>query len=130
MPNPSALRLAKKPKDLSSKCLKVVRARPNALVPHYLIHSFLYYKLETSVITDAAFDEMVSRLEAQWDSIEHRHKGLLDRSFLKSGFHIQSYPGITTGAAFGLLAESMFIKPEPLVGCGLQNLWKTEGWKP
>ncbi|OYU49827.1 MAG: hypothetical protein CFE31_05640 [Rhizobiales bacterium PAR1] len=53
----------------------------------------------------SCLDEIVKRLGAGWDSIEHRHKGLLDREFLKSGFHITAYPEIVKGAAVSLLRQ-------------------------
>ena len=102
-------RKTKKPRDLSDYCLKIVRERPNALVAHYLIHCYLYYVQDVTVVTDAAFDEMVSMLYSKWDSITHPHKHLLDREFLKSGFHIakESYPGIVKGAAASLYCKSI-----------------------
>jgi len=106
--SPKAAKAAK-PKDLSAYCLKLVRRSPHVAVPHYLIHCFLYYKLGTSVISDAAFDEIVSILSSNWDRIEHPHKALLDREFLKSGYHLSDYPKIAVGAAFSLLEDARMI---------------------
>lgn len=68
------------------------------LVPHFLIHSWLYYVADTPVIGDATFDALVQMLGDQWDAVEHRHKVLIDRSLLKSGFYL-AYPRIVEGAA-------------------------------
>lgn len=95
----------KKTKDLSDYCLKLVRECPNLLVPHYLIHCYLYYVMDSPVISDEAFDEIARSLSDGWDSIDHPHKHLLDRDFLKSGFHIprDHYPPITRGSAGSLM---------------------------
>lgn len=82
---------------------KWLEAAPGRLVAHYLIHSFLYYRLQTSVVSDAVFDQIVVSLGKRWDDITHPHKALLDKEFLKSGFHIAEYPEIVKGAARSLL---------------------------
>lgn len=82
-------------------CLGLVRAKPGLLVPHFLIHSYLYYVEDSPVITDAAFDEIVRLLDAQWDTVEHQHKALIERSMLKTGFYLE-YPPIVPGAAASL----------------------------
>lgn len=74
---------------------------PNLLIPHYLIACFMYYVEDAPVLSDAVFDWLVSEVAARWESLQHRHKGLLDPSLLKSGFHIE-YPGIVEGAAGAL----------------------------
>ena len=57
----------------------------NLLVPHYLIHCFIYYELGDSLITDNDFDELAKRLDNEWDSVKHFHKHLIDRDALQSG---------------------------------------------
>ncbi len=71
------------------------------LVPHYLIHCYLYYEAAESVISDSQFDELARRLNAEWDSTEHPHKKLLDRSALTSGgsYLRKFYPRRTIQAA-------------------------------
>ena len=83
-------------------CLGLVRAKPGLLVPHFLMHSYLYYVCDWPIISDDAFDEIVKRLEANWDAIKHPHKALIDRSLLKTGFYLK-YPRITPYAAASLV---------------------------
>lgn len=87
----------------------MVSRSPNLLVPHYLIHCYRYYVLDDPLISDAAFDRVVQMLQAQWDHVQHRHKDLLDRDFLKSGFHIV-YPSIVEGAAEDFAAGLRAVK--------------------
>lgn len=89
------------PKAADRYCLGLVRANPGLLVPHFLLHSYLYYVEDSPVISDAAFDEIVKMLDAQWDTVQHRHKALIDRSMLKTGFYLE-YPSIVPGAAASL----------------------------
>jgi hypothetical protein len=57
------------------------------LVPHYLIHCYLYYVCGTSLISDRAFDFLAKRLQAEWDLAEHPNRRLIDRAALSSGGH-------------------------------------------
>jgi len=61
----------------------------------------MYYVEDSPVLTDEAFDFLVSQIAEKWDGLQHPHKRLLDPSLLKSGFHI-AYPGIVAGAAAAL----------------------------
>lgn len=81
--------------------LGLVGRKPNLLVPHFLIHSWLYYKADSPIIQDATFDHLVAQLDAKWESLEHPHKALIDRSLLKTGFYLV-YPSIVEGAAVAL----------------------------
>lgn len=82
----------------------LIAANPEMLVPHFLIHSYLYYVEDNPIVSDACFDEIVQGLRANWKSLKHRHKALIDPSILKSGFYLK-YPGIVIGAACALLHE-------------------------
>ncbi len=84
--------------------LALCKANPNLLVPHWLIASFMYYVEDNPILADATFDAIVRDLGDQWDMVEHRHKHLIDRGMLKSGFYLQpeDYPGIVKGAASAL----------------------------
>lgn len=66
------------------------------LVAVYLVASFSYHKLNESIVSDEAFDQVCRRLLANHDSITHQHKNFLDKGALKagSGFHIKNYPTI------------------------------------
>lgn len=78
-------------------CAKV----PNLLIPHFLIHSWLYYVADQPIISDSTFDWIVSELDARWDTVDHPHKGLIDRGVLKSGFYLE-YPTIVEHSAGAL----------------------------
>lgn len=77
---------------------------PNLLVPHFILHSWLYYVADAPVILDDTFDRIVALLDEKWDEVQHRHKHLIDRSLLKTGFYLQ-YPGIVEGAAKAMTKE-------------------------
>ena len=63
----------------------IILQNPNMLVPHFLMHSYLYYEQSESVISDSLFDTICRRLDAEWDKIEHMHKHLITREHLSSG---------------------------------------------
>lgn len=90
--------------NADSYVLGLVGRKPNLLVPHFLIHSWLYYVADHPLIQDATFDHLVLQLDARWEVIEHRHKALIDRSLLKSGFYL-SYPSIVEPAARALAGK-------------------------
>ena len=65
------------------------------LVALYLIHSYIYYELGASVISDQTYDAIALRLKKQWMFVKHPHKHLIDRKALTtSGFYL-TYPNIT-----------------------------------
>lgn len=43
-------------------------------------------------------------LETHWETIEHPHKHLIDKDFLKSGYHLE-YPEIVARSAVSLAIE-------------------------
>lgn len=55
------------------------------LVPHYLIHCYLYYEQAESIISDHQFDMLARRLWEEWDEVEHVHAHLIDPNALLSG---------------------------------------------
>lgn len=55
------------------------------LVPHYLMHSYLYYEEAAQVISDHSYDALAQRLLTEWDDVDHYHKELIDPEALKSG---------------------------------------------
>ena len=57
----------------------------NMLVPYYLMHSFIYYNMSDSIISDSEYDEICRELKDKWDSIEHYHKHLVDVDALGAG---------------------------------------------
>ncbi len=72
----------------------------NMLVPHYLIHSYLYYECDTSIITDHEFNHICKQLLDNYNKIEHMHKHLISIENLKAntGYDI-IYPNIVKHAA-------------------------------
>lgn len=80
----------------------LIRDNPNLLIPHYLIHSWLYYERHVSILTDTYYDEMCKELAEKLPTVEHLHKHLVDPEALRAGtaYHLKdSYPGIIPGAA-------------------------------
>ena len=78
----------------------------NNLVTDWLIHSYLYYVLGQSVITDGEFDYIAEQIKKNWSKIEHRHKYLLDKDFLKSAYYLpkSKYPEIIKSCAQSILS--------------------------
>ena len=89
----------------------------NNLVAKYLIHSYLYYILDESIIPDREYDELCKELLDNIDSITHPHKHLLDTEALKagSGFQLrkEDYPLIVQETAKMLLCEHKGVKYIP-----------------
>lgn len=76
------------------------------LIPLWLIHSYLYYELGTSIISDYEFDTLAKAIDDLWDTIEHRHKYLLAKGEVHSGYYmVGKFPSIVKGAANRLLEE-------------------------
>jgi hypothetical protein len=71
--------------------MNIAALLPDQLVPIYLMSCYLYYVMDTAVLTDGEFDALYRRLDAEWDFIRHPHKELIERSSLKSGYYL-SYP--------------------------------------
>lgn len=78
----------------------ILKANANMLIPHYLIHSYLYYGMDDPVVSDAMFDTICKRLLVELDGLTHMHKHLVDRDLLVagSGFSLQ-LPPMVIGAA-------------------------------
>lgn len=68
----------------------------NKCLKWYLVHSYLYYRCDSPVIPDAAFDRICERLAQEYDQVNHRHQDFLDIDALRAGtgFHISydQYP--------------------------------------
>jgi hypothetical protein len=76
---------------------------PGLLVPHYLIHCYLYYEMSVPVIEDHQFDDLGKRLKDEWDDVEHHHKHLIDPDGLSSGGSYIKHPLRVAQAAQTLL---------------------------
>ena len=83
----------------------VKKIKPSRLIALYLIHSYIYYELGESVISDKTYDEIAQRIKSQWMFIRHRHKDLIDRKALgTSGFYLK-YPTIVQQTAKMMLEQ-------------------------
>ena len=88
-------------------------------IRQYLVHSFLYYQLDESVISDKNYDQIctdVSKLIS--DSSDKNFIPFYDlvKSTLTenvSGFSISKYPPEIVSAAFHLLYQSSYIDSMP-----------------
>lgn len=83
------------------------------LVAAYLIHSFLYYQCEVSVITDAEYDAICLELLERYNEIEHPHKYLVDPDALRagSGYHLAAldYPPQVRAIAMCLREDPLYL---------------------
>ena len=57
----------------------------NKLVSWFMISSYAYYHLHTNVMSDYDYDFLVRRIIDNWDSIDHPHKSLIEKTNLDSG---------------------------------------------
>lgn len=89
-----------------------IAANPNLLVPFYLSLSWLYYERDEIIVSDDLYGVICNRLDAEWDSIEHWHKDLIDRSALVAGTgYYLKVPERVAGAAWQLFLR--FNPPPP-----------------
>lgn len=93
--------------NLDAEVKLVLATNPNMLIPHYLIHSYLYYELDVAVISDLLYEDLCKQLLREWDRVEHRHKDLVDKGSLTAGtgYYLKDYPGIVKGSAAMMVAE-------------------------
>lgn len=78
------------------------------MIDKYLIHSYLYYVLNESVISDAEYDKLCRELLARWGVIKGKHKHLIKPEDLAAGtgYSITKYPPDIIRAADKLLCKS------------------------
>ena len=82
------------------------------LLTHWLIHSCLYYEMDSSVITDHEFDELAKLLAFYWEECaSHPHAYLVaiedGEAQTKSGFYIKQFPSIVRSCAKRLLTGEL-----------------------
>lgn len=89
------------PANLDDQVRATLQVNPNMLVPHYLVHSYLYYELDTAVISDGLYEDLCKWLRREWPRVAHRHKDLVDFGSLSAGtgYYLKDYPGMVKGAA-------------------------------
>jgi len=80
---------------LDAEVQEAIERDSNALVSWYLIASYAYYELGTSILSDGFFDAMAVQLYESYSSLKHPHLSLIDReSVLVSGAFTPTYPRI------------------------------------
>ena len=57
----------------------------NMLVPYYLMLSYLYYKDNTSLVSDEVYDNLCKTLLDKFDEVKHFHKHLIKKEALTAG---------------------------------------------
>lgn len=92
-------------------------SRLNRRAVQFLVHSFLYYRLNEPVISDGAFDMIVRDLRVLRKAdpkAQMRYAKLVDQALgpEDSGFQIRNYPQEVLTAAFKLL----YSEQQPEVG--------------
>ena len=88
----------------------------NRKINQFLVHSFLYYKLDESIIEDYEYDKICVDLKSMIDSsVDYIYKDLIEKSLGSegSGFSIRKYPPKIISSAFHLLYQEKYkdIKP-------------------
>lgn len=69
----------------------------NNPIGKYLVHSYIYYQLDNSVISDGDYDKMANYILEHYDELEHPHKHLISKDALKAGTFLlaeKDYPTI------------------------------------
>ena len=83
------------------------------LISQYLIHSYLYYICNMSVIPDYEFDMFCKEMLERWDEVQacnHPHKHLVSRDSLEAGtgfcIRMDEYPLIVQSCATDVAKEA------------------------
>jgi hypothetical protein len=60
----------------------------------YLVHCYLYYKLNNPIIYDHDFDMLCKTILEKWDTLTHPNKDLVSKADLEAGtgYSIENYP--------------------------------------
>ena len=87
----------------------------NRLIRQFLVHSFLYYRLDESLISDQQYDELAQGLRKSLTSNDtdanltfNEHLGPISSSSEASGYSIRHYPAEIISAALHLLYQNRF----------------------
>lgn len=77
----------------------------NTAISWYLASSYAYYLRYESLLSDECYDNLCKYIYENWDSLEHQHKNLLDKSALTAGtgYQISDYPLIVQVTAEGMI---------------------------
>jgi len=74
----------------------------NNPIGRYLVHSYIYYQLDNSVISDGEYDKMAKYILEHWDDLDHPHKHLISKDALQAGTMLlkdDEYPTIVKDTA-------------------------------
>ena len=86
---------------------KVFEISPNMRVPYYLILSYLYYKRDISIVSDAFFDNLAKEILSDYENISHYHKHFLTKEMLEAGTYLGKYPSVVSGSADHLMKNGI-----------------------
>ncbi len=84
----------------------IATMHPNKLISWFMIASYAYYHLDSSVMSDYDFDYLVKRILENWEDIDHPHKDLIKKTNLDagSGYDID-FPLMVRGATIDYLSR-------------------------
>jgi hypothetical protein len=68
-----------------TKGMGLVALQEGIMIKEYLIHSYLYYILNESIISDTEYDTMCRQLDANWNTHQSVWKKYVSRADLKAG---------------------------------------------
>lgn len=95
--------------DYDEEAQEKIAEAPNLSVPWFLMASYTYYILNKSILSDTYYDQLSHFILDNWDTLEHRHKHLLDKNGLEAGtaYYLKKddYPWICRSAAEGLIEK-------------------------
>lgn len=94
---------SKEATTLDGECKAAIALAPNAVVPWFLMASYLYYVHHRSLLSDALYDQMAREMLANWEDVDHRHKHMITTGDLEAGTLYRhkggDYPLMVRGAA-------------------------------
>ena len=80
------------------------------IVPQYLMSCYLYYELNSPVLTDSQFDDLSKVLLKNLNNLSHHHSKYIDKDDLVAGtgysFNWKKMPKIIIGAALAWAKEN------------------------
>lgn len=108
---PGKARRSKGPRP-DTLCMLAIQGSPNMLIPWYLMGAYAYQVLDETLISDHLYDALCVQLLERWDTLEHRHKGLIDHAALASGTSsylnlAEHYPAILRDAVHLILSGEL-----------------------
>lgn len=106
VPEPAPLVEIPADKVLDNLYQAAAKAAPQAIIPWWLMASYLYYVHDVSMLSDGLYDQMSQDILRDWEELEHKHKHLIPLENLESGslytWTADDYPVTTRGAAIHL----------------------------